>query len=229
MCSEPFTLSGWSLHRERRFTNVQWTLQPSSERRFTQCAVGPSSLLRSEVYPVCIGPIIPNWPCKMRFTQCAASFLSILRMRFGQCAVGPSSITRLKDEVHPVCGEPFTLPGWNLHMCSWAPHPQEMKSSDFTYINILMPIISHILCISTLHSSITCINSLESRAWHVSCINPLWTRLPYFLNVNLLMPRVSHVLFIKPLWTKVSHVLTLCGLEYHVSNVLALCGLHYHI
>ena len=101
---------------------------------------GPSSLLREKVYPVCSGPLIspeigglpsvqwafiplerrglssvqwpniPTWPCKMRFTQCAASPSSILRMRFGQCAVGPSYITGLKDKVHPVCGEPFTLP-----------------------------------------------------------------------------------------------------------------------
>ena len=38
---------------------MQWALHPSRERRFTQCAVGPSSLLREDVYPVCNGPFIP--------------------------------------------------------------------------------------------------------------------------------------------------------------------------
>ena len=39
--------------------SVQWALQPSWERRFIQCAVGPSSLLREEVYTVCSEPLIP--------------------------------------------------------------------------------------------------------------------------------------------------------------------------
>ena len=60
---------------------------------FSQCAVGPSSLLRDEVYLVCSGPSSLTGPRKMRFTQCAASPSSILRMRLSQSAVGPSSIT----------------------------------------------------------------------------------------------------------------------------------------
>ena len=126
---------------------------------------GPSSLLREKVYPVCSGPlispeigglpsvqwafiplerrglssvqwpIISTWPCKMRFTQGAASPSSILRMRFGQCAVDPSSITRLKDEVHPVCGEPFPLPGWSLHNVQLSPSsptlPYQVWPSDY--------------------------------------------------------------------------------------------------
>ena len=54
MCSGPF------IPPERGgLPNVQWALHPSGERRFTECAVGPSSLLREEVYPVCSGPLIP--------------------------------------------------------------------------------------------------------------------------------------------------------------------------
>ena len=73
MCSGPFIpLEG------RGLSSVQWAhhlylalqdevypvcseplIHPSCERRITQCAVGPSSLLREEVYPVCSGPLIP--------------------------------------------------------------------------------------------------------------------------------------------------------------------------
>ena len=54
MCSEPL------IPPERGgLPCVQWALQPSLERRFIQCAVGPSSLLRQEVYPVCSEPLIP--------------------------------------------------------------------------------------------------------------------------------------------------------------------------
>ena len=54
MCSGPF------VPPERGgLPSVQWALYPSWERRFTQCAVGPSSLLREQAYPVCSGPLIP--------------------------------------------------------------------------------------------------------------------------------------------------------------------------
>ena len=54
MCSKPLIPP-----EEGDLPSVQWALHPSGERRFTQCAVGPSSLLREEVYPVCSGPFIP--------------------------------------------------------------------------------------------------------------------------------------------------------------------------
>ena len=52
----------WALYpswKRRLIPTVQWALHPSWKRRFTQCAMGPSSLLRAEVYPVCSGPLIP--------------------------------------------------------------------------------------------------------------------------------------------------------------------------
>ena len=70
MCSEPF------IPPERGgLPSVQWALYPSWERRFTQCvvapsallkeeaytycAVGPTSLFRQEVHPACSGPFVP--------------------------------------------------------------------------------------------------------------------------------------------------------------------------
>ena len=106
---------GWGI------TSVQWAPHPSWERRFTQCAVGPSSLLR------------------MRFRQCAVSPSSLLKeevylvrsgpfvpRRFTQCAVGPSSF--LRDEVYPVCNQPL-IPSerWSILSVQPAPHPWEMK------------------------------------------------------------------------------------------------------
>ena len=54
MCSEPLIPP-----EKGGLPSVQWALHPFSERRFTQCAVRPSSLLREEVCPVCSGPLIP--------------------------------------------------------------------------------------------------------------------------------------------------------------------------
>ena len=62
MCSGPFS----PLERGG-LPGVQWAFTqcavgPSSllrEEAYTYCAVGPSSLLREEVYPVCNGPFIP--------------------------------------------------------------------------------------------------------------------------------------------------------------------------
>ena len=56
----------------------------------------------------------PSW--EMRFTQCANSPSSILRMRFSQCAVGHSSL--LRDEVYPVCNQPFIPVRWSLQVCN---------------------------------------------------------------------------------------------------------------
>ena len=54
VCSGPF------IPPERGgLPGVQWAPHPSLERRFTRCAVGPSSLLGEEVYLVCSGPLIP--------------------------------------------------------------------------------------------------------------------------------------------------------------------------
>ena len=118
--------------------SVQWALQPSWERRFKQCAVGPSSILREEVYPVCSEPLIPpergdlpsvQWALppswERRFTQCAVGPSSLLREEvYTYCAVGPSSL--LRDEVYPVCSGPssLTLPErWGLPSVQWAAHP----------------------------------------------------------------------------------------------------------
>ena len=68
----------------------------------------------------------------MWFSQCAASLSTLLRMRFSQCAASPSwglanvqwapyPSLGLKDEVHPVCGEPVILPGWSVHSVQWSP------------------------------------------------------------------------------------------------------------
>ena len=145
MCSGPFI----SLERGG-LPSVQWALHPSWERRFIQCAVGPSSLLREEVYLVCSGPFIPlerrglssvqwahhpTWPCKMRFTQCAASPSSILRMRFGQCAVGPSSITRLKDVSSPSVWRALHSPRVKFTQC--AAEPLIPKRWDYQIFPIL--------------------------------------------------------------------------------------------
>ena len=78
--------------------SVKWAPHPSWEMRFTQCAVGPSSLFRDEVYLVCSGPLISTkrWglPSEMKFID---------------FAVCPSSLT-LPDR-------------WNLPNVQWAPHP----------------------------------------------------------------------------------------------------------
>ena len=54
MCSGPFI----PLDRGG-LPSVQWAPHNSYKRRFTQCAVGPSFLLREEVYLVCSGPLTP--------------------------------------------------------------------------------------------------------------------------------------------------------------------------
>ena len=83
-----------------------------------QWAPHPWHCLRDEVYPVCNGPLIPYWPWKMKFTQCAFSPSSILRMRSSQSAVGPSSL--LTDEVYLVL-----IPSmrWGFSQCAASPHP----------------------------------------------------------------------------------------------------------
>ena len=133
---------GWGI------TSVQWAPHPSWERRFTQCAVGPSSLLRmrfrlcavspssllkEEVYPVCSRPLIlperwglssvqpaphPFW--EMKYTQCATS-PSSLSNKVYQCAISPSSF--LREEVYLVCSGPFIPLGrGGLPSVQWAPH-----------------------------------------------------------------------------------------------------------
>ena len=146
LCSGPF------IPLERGgLPSVQWALHPSWERRFTQCAVGPSSLLREEVYsycamgppsllrqeiyPVCSRPLLPpergglssvQWALQpsweRRFTQCAMGPSSLLRKEaFTYYAVGPSSL--LREEVYPVCNGPFIpLERGGLPSVQWA-HP----------------------------------------------------------------------------------------------------------
>ena len=142
---------------ERRLIpTVQWALHPSWERRSTQCAMGPSSLLREEVYPVCSGPLLPHergglyllcsgpliplargglpsvqWALRpsweRRFTQCAAGPSSLLI----ECAVG--SLFLLRGEVYLVCSGPL-IPSkrWGSPSVQWTPHPSwKMKFIDF--------------------------------------------------------------------------------------------------
>ena len=120
MCSQPFTLSGWSLHRERRFTNVQWTLHPSWERRITQCAVGPSSLLRDEVYPVCSEPLIH--PRDEVWSVCSGPLIPPERGGLPSVQWGLSSL--LREKVYPVCSGPLISPEiGGLPGVQWALHP----------------------------------------------------------------------------------------------------------
>ena len=98
MCSEPLI---------PRLSSVQWA------PHFWHCL-----RLTDEVYTVCSGPLIPNFPWKMRLTQCATSPSSIIRMRFSQCAVAPHPWLNLKDEVYPVCNQPLIPKRWSLPVCS---------------------------------------------------------------------------------------------------------------
>ena len=82
---------------------MQRALHPSWERRFTQCAVGPSFILREEVYLVCSGPFIPLGRGGLPSVQWALH--PSWERRFTQCAVGPSFI--LREEVYRVCSGPF--------------------------------------------------------------------------------------------------------------------------
>ena len=109
---------------------VQWAPPPSWERGFTQCAVGPSSilreevyplgtgpssLLREEVYPVCSEPLLPLERGGL-YLLCSGPFIPLERgglpsvqwalrpfweRRFTQCGVGPSSL--LRAQVYLVC------------------------------------------------------------------------------------------------------------------------------
>ena len=101
LCSGPFIP-----HEKGGLPSVQWALHPSCERRFTQCAMGPSSLLREEVYPVCSGP--PSLLREEVYTYCAVGPSSLLREEVCQCAVGPSSF--LREEVDPVWSRPLLPP-----------------------------------------------------------------------------------------------------------------------
>ena len=99
---------------------MQWALHPSSDRRFTQCAMGPSSLLWEEVYPVCSGPLIPLQRWGLPSVKWAPH--PSWEMRFTQCAVGSSSLFR--DEVYQVCSGPVIPPErWSLSILQCAPHP----------------------------------------------------------------------------------------------------------
>ena len=58
------------------------------------CAVGPSSLLREEVYLVCSGPLIP--PERAGLPSVRWAFHPSRERRFTRCAVGPASFLREK-------------------------------------------------------------------------------------------------------------------------------------
>ena len=115
VCSEPLIPS-----ERGGLPSVQWALHPSWERRFTQCAVGPSSFLREEVDPVCCGPFIPPERGGLPSVQWALH--PSWEMRFSQCAVGPLSL--LREEVSRVCSGPLIPPErGGLPSVQWAPHP----------------------------------------------------------------------------------------------------------
>ena len=91
--------------------------------------MGPSSLFRQEVYPVCNGPFIPLERWGLPSVQWAPH--PSWEMRFTQCAVGPSSLFR--DEVYLVCSGPLiSTKRWGLPSVQWTRHPSwEMKFIDF--------------------------------------------------------------------------------------------------
>ena len=159
MCSGPLAHPSW----EGRFTySVQWALHLSWERRFTecavgtssllkmrltQCAVGPSSLLRDEAYPVCSWPFIPLERRGLPSVQWAPH--PSWAMRFiGLPSVqwAPSS-SLLREEVYIVYSGPYVY--W---VCSERGGIMFSKwnycFSSFLYLNviqILYPIISPII------------------------------------------------------------------------------------
>ena len=91
--------------------------------------MGPSSLLREEVYPVCSGPLIPLQRWGLPSVQWAPH--PSWEMRFTQCAVGPSSLFRY--EVYPVCSGPLiSTKRCGSPSVQWTRHPfWEMKFIDF--------------------------------------------------------------------------------------------------
>ena len=98
--------------------------------------MGPSSLLREEVYPVCSEPLIPpergglpsvqwalypSWKRRLIPTVQWALHPSSDR-RFTKCPVSPLSL--LRDEVYPVCSEPLIPPErGGLPSVQWALYP----------------------------------------------------------------------------------------------------------
>ena len=101
-CTGPH-LSVGSIWYSIRNKHIQCVASPAWERRFTQCAVSPSSLLRGEVYLVCSGPFNPLERGGLPSVQWAPH--PSWEKRFARCAVGPLSL--LKEEVYPVCSRPF--------------------------------------------------------------------------------------------------------------------------
>ena len=73
LCSGPF------IHLEKGgLPSVQWALHTCFERRFTHCAVGPSSLLREEVYTYCaVGP--SSLSREEVYLVCSGPFISLER------------------------------------------------------------------------------------------------------------------------------------------------------
>ena len=113
-------LSVGSIWYSIRNKHIQCVASPAWERRFTQCAVSPSSLLREEVYLVCSGPFNPLERGGLPSVQWALH--SSWERRFTQCAVSPSSLLRKK--VHLVCSGPFIpLERGDLLSVQWALHP----------------------------------------------------------------------------------------------------------
>ena len=132
MCSGPLIPS-----ERGGLPSVQWALyHPSWERRFTWCAVGPSSLLREDAYLVFSGPLIPpergvvpsvqwalppSWERRL-IPSVQWALNPSWEKRFTQCAVSPSSL--LREEVYPVCCGTLLPPERGcLPNVQWAPHP----------------------------------------------------------------------------------------------------------
>ena len=118
-CTGPH-LSVGSIWYSIRNKHIQCVASLAWERRFTQCAVSPSSLLREEVYLVCSGPSNPLE--RGGFPSVQWALHSSWERRFTQCAVSPSSL--LRKEVYLVCSAPFiSLERGGLPGVQWAPYP----------------------------------------------------------------------------------------------------------
>ena len=128
----------WAPHLwEIRFNQRAASPHPR-ENRYNLCAASPSSTKRW-VYPVCSEPLINKRLClasgqpaphprEMRFSQCAVSPSSLIDEDFPVCNTSPSSPI---VDVYPACSQPLISERWGLASVQWAPHPREMRISQY--------------------------------------------------------------------------------------------------
>ena len=144
--------SGPLITRERGgLPSVQRALHPSWEMGFTQCAVGPSSLLREEVYLVCNGPIICTLEREgLPSVQCAPHPWLCLRYEVYPVCSGPliiDSAWEIRFRAYPVCNQPLIPERWSSPSVHPASHPWLglrvnplwTTLSCLSYFNLLMP------------------------------------------------------------------------------------------